>query len=189
MRRGDHLGTTDHNSQNQRAGRSGAAPGWPPLLTTHRSAYSHPLAVLGWLGVGASLGPLLLVGETSDGVDAAPWHFLASWLIYCSLWRPCVRTLTDGYALVNPLRTHRIPYSAVYDVRVRYAVAIRAEGRRFGGWSAPTRPGKEAIVKAWQDGRASALPGPATGVVSAWNRPAIISGAVAGLWAVGTILV
>ena len=186
---GDQLGTTDYNSQTRRAGRSGGAARWSPLLTTHRSAYAHQLAVLGWLGVGASLGPLLLVGETRDGVAAAPWHLLASWLIYCTLWRPCVRTLTDGYELVNPLRSHRIPYPAVYDVQMRHPVAIRAEGRRFGSWSTPTRTGRAAVVRAWQDGRTSVLPGPATGVVSTWNRPAIIVGAVASLWAVGTILV
>jgi hypothetical protein len=32
------------------------------------------------------------------------------------------------------------------------------------------------------------MPGPATGVVSIWNRPTIVIGAVAGLWAVVTIL-
>lgn len=78
---------------------------------------------------------------------------------------------------------------AVYDVQVRRAVVIRAEGRRFCSWSAPTRTGRDAVVKAWQEGRTSALPGPATGVVSTWHRPAIIVGAIAGLWAVGTILV
>lgn len=183
------MGTTDYNSQYQQAGRSGGAAKWSPLVTTHRSAYAHPLAVLGWLGVGASLGALLLVGETRDGVEAAPWHFLASWLIYCTLWRPCVRTLTDGYELVNPLRNHLIPYPAVYDVQVRYPVAIRAEGRRFGSWTTPTRTGRAAVVTAWQEGRAAALPGPATGVVSTWDRPVLIIGAVTGLWAVGTILV
>ena len=44
-------------------------------------------------------------------------------------------------------------------------------------------------MKAWHNGRTYPLPGPATGVVSTWNRPAIIVGAVASLWAVGTILV
>ena len=183
------MGTTDYNPPNRRAGHSGGTARRSPLLTTHRSAYAHPLAVLGWLGVGASLGLLLLVGETTDGVEAAPWHFLASWLIYCTLWRPCVRTLADGYELVNPLRNHRIPYPAVYDVQVRHPGAIRAEGRRFGIWSTPTRTGRDTVVEAWQEGRTRALPGQATGVVSAWNRRCIIVGAVAGLWAAGTILV
>ncbi len=50
--------------------------------------------------------------------------------------------MTDahGFELVNGLRDHRIPFEAVDDVEVRYTVVVRAAGRRYVSWGAPTPP-------------------------------------------------
>lgn len=74
-------------------------------------------------------------------MEAAPWLFLASWFVYVAQWRPLLRTDADGFELVNGLRDHRIPFAAVDDVEVRYTVVVRAAGRRYVSWGAPTPPG------------------------------------------------
>ena len=71
---------------------------------------------------------------------AAPWLFLASWFVYVAQWRPLLRTDAHGFELVNGLRDHRIPFAAVDDVEVRYTVVVRAAGRRYVSWGAPTPP-------------------------------------------------
>ena len=55
-------------------------------------------------------------------------------------WRPFLRTDMHGFDLVNGLRDHRIPFEAVDDIEVRYAVVVRAAGRRCVSWGAPTPP-------------------------------------------------
>lgn len=49
-----------------------------------------------------------------------------------------------------------------------------------------TKSGRDAIVAAWQDARAAGLTGRAGTVSSSWNRPAIIVGIIAVVWAILT---
>ena len=84
---------------------------------------------------------LLLAGRTEAAIAAAPWLFLASWFVYVAQWRPCLRTDAHGFQLDNGLRDHRIPFDAVDDIEVRFTVVVRAAGRRYTSWGAPTPPG------------------------------------------------
>ncbi|WP_224046652.1 hypothetical protein [Arthrobacter sp. NicSoilB4] len=124
------------NSPNDTSGRSSASAG-----TTHRAGSARPVAVTVWLCAAVVMAWLLLAGRTEAAMAAAPWLFLASWFVYAAQWRPLLRTDAHGFELVNGLRDHRIPYEAVEDIEVRYTVAVRAAGRRYVSWGAPTPPG------------------------------------------------
>jgi hypothetical protein len=94
-----------------------------------------------WLVAAVVLTWLQLAGRTEAALAAAPWLFLAAWFVYVAQWRPCLKTTADGFELINGLRDHRIPFRAVEDIEVRYSVAVRAAGRRYTSWGAPTPPG------------------------------------------------
>lgn len=135
---GDPLRTKDDSgtrSPKDMSGRSRTSSGM-----THRTGSARPVAVTVWLCAAVVLAWLLLAGRTQAAVAAAPWLFLASWFVYTAQWRPLLRTDAHGFELVNGLRDHRIPYEAVEDIEVRHAVAVRAAGRRYVSWGAPTPP-------------------------------------------------
>jgi hypothetical protein len=94
-----------------------------------------------WLGAAVVLPWFLLAGRTEAAMAAAPWLFLASWFVYVSQWRPSLRTEVHGLELVNGLRDHWIPFGAIDDIEVRHTVVVRAAGRRYASWGAPTTPG------------------------------------------------
>lgn len=218
---GDPLRTIDNNGTNSRKNTPGSS-GSPSTGKTHRAGSARPVAATVWLGAAVVLAWLVLAGRTEAALEAAPWLFLASWVVYVAQWRPLLRTDVHGFELVNGLRDHRIPFAAVDDVEVRYTVVVRAAGRRYVSWGAPTPPsafgsgfdhvsdlksrphsilpgnerisqketatGRDAIVAAWQDARIAGLTGGAGVVSSSWNRPAIIAGIVAAVWAILTII-
>ena len=71
-------------------------------------------------------------------MDAVPWPVLVSWFIYVAQWLPCLRVDGAGFTLINGLRDHRIPIDTVQDVAVRYAVTVRAAGKKYVSRGAPT---------------------------------------------------
>lgn len=71
---------------------------------------------------------------------AAPWVVLVAWSAYIVQWRPCLRVDGSGFEVVNGLRDHRIPFAAVEDVEIRQSVVIRAGGKKYVSWGAPTTP-------------------------------------------------
>ena len=137
---GDLLRAVDSSARNSRNNASGSA-GRPSPGRTHRAGSARPVAVAVWLCAAVVMAWLLLAGRTEAALAAAPWLFLASWFVYVAQWRPFLRTDAHGFELVNGLRDHRIPFGAVDDVEVRYAVVVRAAGRRYVSWGAPTQPG------------------------------------------------
>jgi hypothetical protein len=107
---------------------------------THRSASGRPVAATVWAGAAGTLYWLAASGEPGAVADAAPWLALASWVVYATQWRPCLRVEGDGFELVNGLRDHRIPFDTVEDVEVGFAVTVRAAGKKYRSWGAPTPP-------------------------------------------------
>ena len=131
--------TVDNSGTNSRPASPGSTR-LPSAGTTHRAGSARPVAVPLWLCAAVILAWLLLAGRTEAAAAAAPWLFLASWFVYAAQWRPCLRTNARGFELINGLRDHRIPFAAVEDIEVRYTVAVRAGGRRYVSWGAPTPP-------------------------------------------------
>ncbi|WP_091563823.1 hypothetical protein [Arthrobacter sp. ok362] len=99
------------------------------------------MAAAAWAAAAGTLCWLVASGETRAAMDAAPWLVLASWVVYVAQWLPCLRVDGDGFTLINGLRDHRIPFDTVQDVEVRFAVAVRAAGKKYVSWGAPTPPG------------------------------------------------
>lgn len=136
---GDPLRTIDESGTNSRRNNPGSQGAW--TTATHRAGSARPVAVMIWLGAAVVLAWLLLAGRTDAAMAAAPWLVLAAWFVYVMQWRPFLRTDRHGFEIVNGLRDHRIPFDAVDDIEIRHTVVVRAGGRRYVSWGAPTPPG------------------------------------------------
>ncbi|MDQ0755930.1 hypothetical protein QFZ61_001917 [Arthrobacter sp. B3I4] len=93
-----------------------------------------------WICAAGTLTWLLIAGDVSAAVRAAPWLVLLSWFVYASQWRPCLRVDGFGFEVINGLRDHRIPFGTVKDIEVRYTTAIWAAGKKYVSWGAPSPP-------------------------------------------------
>lgn len=86
----------------------------------------------------------------SDGVAGLllwGWPVVAfGWLAWLLYIRPSV-TVTDGFVeVVNPLRTHRVPWGDVFDVESRYALTLTTHNRRvIRAWAAPAPGARQAL--------------------------------------------
>ena len=107
---------------------------------TYRSASGRPVAAVVWAGSAGTLCWLAASGETQAVMDAAPWLVLVSWFIYVGQWRPCLRVQSGGFELINGFRDHRIPFETIEDIEISYALAVRAAGKKYVSWGAPTPP-------------------------------------------------
>ena len=107
---------------------------------TYRSASARPVAAGVWICAAGTLTWLLIAGDVSAAVRAAPWLVLLSWFVYASQWRPCLRIDGFGFEVINGLRDHRIPFGTVKDIEVRYTTAIWAAGEKYVSWGAPSPP-------------------------------------------------
>ncbi|QKS17213.1 PH domain-containing protein [Curtobacterium sp. Csp2] len=117
------------------------------------------------------------------------------WALWVLTYRPSIRLDDDALTVVNPLRETRVPWGAVADVRLRWQIVVETtEGRRipcWGGPSAPrpatTRRGTQqqpaqmsVLLDRWAERRAAATAGGGA-VQRGWDRPALVTGAVAAL--------
>lgn len=123
-----------------------------------QSLFSTPtraLAVTAWVFCAFFAINLLLTGT-----PAAIWHFLpsllvAAWALYVMLWRPRLLVTSDGLTVVNILREHRIPFSALKSIRVGQNVTLETTAGRIGSWGAPSA-GK---LGSRRDARSKGIPG------------------------------
>ena len=115
-------------------------PGTVRPAKTFRSVSGRPVAAGVWVCAALSLAWLLVTGDPSGAVRAAPWLVLLSWFVYVSQWRPCLRIDGSGFDVINGLRDHKIPFGAVKDIEVRYTTAIWTAGKKYVSWGAPTPP-------------------------------------------------
>jgi hypothetical protein len=106
----------------------------------HRAPSARPLAAALWLLAGGTLAWLLAAGASEAAAGGAPWLIVVSWFAYVTLWRPCLRVDGCGFEVINGLRDHRIPFGAVEDIEVRFTTVIRAAGKKYVSWGAPTPP-------------------------------------------------
>ena len=112
----------------------------PPRAATYRTGSARPLAAVLWLFAAGTVTWLLAAGDGKAAGGAAPWLLLLSWFAYAALWRPCLRVGGDGFEVINGLRDHRIPFGAIEDIEVQYTTAIRAAGKKYVSWGAPSPP-------------------------------------------------
>ncbi len=150
-------------------------------------------------GLVAVLGCFLLVDAVARGSWEVVWSAIGPvaavvWALWLLTVRPVVRLDDDALTVVNPLRTTRIPWAAVADVRLRWQIVVQTvDGRavtcrggpsirgsrpgRRGELSVPYEPEELRTIRhRWRSRRAS-NPGD-TAVRRAWDRPAVVSGAV-----------
>lgn len=107
---------------------------------TFKEPSGRVVSLLVWAGSATAVGWLLLAGRGGAAAAAAPWLAAASLLVYLTQWQPRLIIGADGFELVNGLRRHRIPFAAVDDLEVRHTVTVKAAGKRYVSWGAPTPP-------------------------------------------------
>lgn len=111
-----------------------------PKSRSFKEPSAKVVSLLVWAGSAAAVGWLLLAGRGGAAAAAAPWLAAASLLVYLTQWQPRLIVGANGFDVVNGLRRHRIPFAAVDDVEVRYTVTVKAAGKRYVSWGAPTPP-------------------------------------------------
>jgi hypothetical protein len=95
-------------------------------------------AVFALVGAGLTIDAIVR-GALVFVVAALPWIIAAVWAAYVVLARPCIILRPDGVTVINVLRRHDLPWSAVDHVTSRYQLAFRLRnGRRIVSWGAPT---------------------------------------------------
>jgi len=161
-------------------------------------------------GLVAFLGAFLLVDAAFRGSWVVFWVALGPiasvvWALWLLTFRPAILVDDHAVTVLNPLRTTRIPWSAVAAVRLRWQVLVETgDGRIVRCWGGPVvqrpRPVRRGTLSVPQD--AAALPAitdrwrerrgvrPADGtVVRGWDRPAAVSGILVGTLLVVTAVV
>lgn len=166
-----------------------------PQARTFKEPSGRVVSVVVWAGCAVAVGWLLLAGRTGAATAAAPWLAGLSLLVYLTQWRPRLIVDADGFEVVNGLRRHRIPFAAVDDIEVRHTVTVKAAGKKYVSWGAPTPPSAFAAgfehARDWKQRPFGMLPSnermsqsePATGrdaIVRAWQDARHAAGGTGG---------
>ncbi|WP_430592546.1 PH domain-containing protein [Humidisolicoccus flavus] len=116
---------------------------------TFTSRFNRGIAVTIWILV-IGMGVLLL----TSGMYTTPARIaavliplgLVAYIAWLAMWRPRLSVLGDGVEVVNV--THRvwIPWSALIDVRTRFALVLFTPGKKFEVWAAPA-PGRMSAMR------------------------------------------
>lgn len=106
-----------------------------------RAQSSRVVAVSIWLACCAFVVLSLSMGAADGLLRFGSWAALAAWVGFAVLWQPCIVLDAEGMTMVNPLKTYRIPFAQVSDLKVGMTVAVEADGRRFTSWGGPTPRG------------------------------------------------
>ncbi|MDB6427617.1 PH domain-containing protein [Curtobacterium sp. 20TX0008] len=149
-------------------------------------------------GLVVVLGVFLLADAAVRGSWDVVWVAVGPvaaivWALWLLTVRPSVRLDDDALTVVNPMRTTRVPWAAVTDVRLRWQIVVQtADGRsvtcrggpsirgsrpvRRGQLSVPQEPEElRTIRQRWRARRAAAAPD--SDVRRGWDRPAVVTGA------------
>lgn len=149
-------------------------------------------------GLVVVLGVFLLADAAVRGSWDVVWVAVGPvaaivWALWLLTVRPSVRLDDDALTVVNPMRTTRVPWAAVTDVRLRWQIVVQtADGRsvtcrggpsirgsrpvRRGQLSVPQEPEElRKIRQRWRARRAAGAPD--SDVRRGWDRPAVETGA------------
>ncbi|WP_161972662.1 PH domain-containing protein [Curtobacterium sp. HSID17257] len=149
-------------------------------------------------GLVAVLGLFLLVDAAARSSWDVVWSAVGPvtalvWALWLLTVRPAVRLDDDALTVVNPLRTTRVPWAAVADVRLRWQIVVQtADGRsvtcrggpsirgsrpaRRGELSVPHEPEELRAIRSRWRARRTALPEDRE-VHRTWDRLAVGTGA------------
>ncbi|MDQ4501716.1 hypothetical protein [Sinomonas sp. ASV322] len=102
-----------------------------------RAQSSRSSASFVWVACCAFVGVSIVSGGDSRLLRFGHWVGLAAWAAFAVLWRPCIIVDADDLTMINVLKTHRIPFARITDLKVGMTVSVEAGGRRYSSWGAP----------------------------------------------------
>lgn len=108
-----------------------------PLVLRPSSGIFVTIAI--WVVGVVIVGTLVTVGDGpgSELWPIAPTIGAIAWVVWMLFWWPCVRLAGEGVEVRNPLRTVRIPWSAIEDLDSRGTLVITTTAGRVKAWAAP----------------------------------------------------
>lgn len=114
-----------------------------PLVLRPSSGIYVTVAI--WVVGVVIVGTLVFVGDGpgSELWPIAPTIGAVAWITWVLLWWPCVRIAGEGVEVRNPLRTTRIPWSAISDLDSRGTLVITTPAGRVKAWAAPPPVGSQ----------------------------------------------
>lgn len=162
------------------------------------------------------LGDVAVRGSVPQALLIAPWLLIPVWFVYVFLYAPHLAVTADGVRVHNILRTVRVPWSTVDEIRMRWQLefALTAEARAAGDLGARTR--RTGVVEAWavtarprqrpaaraarahadadtlevlRGLHASVGPQPGAHVTRSWNVVALGSAALIAVWCASAWLI
>ena len=95
------------------------------------------------------LGDVVVRGSVPQALLIAPWLLIPVWFVYVFLYAPHIAVTDDDVRVHNILRTVRLPWSTVEDVRMRWQLEfeLTEAGRAHGDLGAAAR--RKGVVEAW----------------------------------------
>lgn len=133
-----------------------------------------------WALVAASAASQAAAGGVEALLVAVPWAVAGAVAAYGVFWLPRVVVDDAGLLIVNPVRTVRVAWPALIDVRTQYAFTAVTPRGSVRAWAAPG-PGRHELSRAGRQDLARLPRGSfdARGAVPASDLPVSPAGIVA----------
>jgi hypothetical protein len=109
----------------------------PSQEVRFRPLFGRILTVVVVAVCAAGLVGAALSGDPETIARTAPATLLLAVACWALFWRPGMSVRTEGVEVVNILRTWSIAWPAIESLDTRFALTIRAAGRRISVWAAP----------------------------------------------------
>lgn len=113
---------------------------------TYRPRTSAWWLVAVWVLLVAATVSEVVAQGTGAVPGAVPWAVAGAVVAYLVFWRPRVVVDDDGVLVVNPVRTVRVPWAALIDVRTQYAFTVVTPHGLVRAWAAPG-PGRHELAR------------------------------------------
>lgn len=114
-----------------------------PITLRQAQAVWVPIVI--WVFFALALGDAIVEGSAGYAFRVTCGVALAAYIVYIALARPYLRIDDEGLTVANVLRTNRIPFAALTDIRVGglavvYARTADGGERKITSWNAPGVP-------------------------------------------------
>jgi len=115
--------------------------------------YSRPsrivAAILAAIAVVSVVGSIINSGPR--GIFALLPGILVIAVAYFVFWRPMLAIYADHIEVVNPFRTHVVPFSRISAVSIQWNLRVEVDGKSLSVWAVPRTSNAGQVVSARRD--------------------------------------